>query len=343
MNERDKWKLRGSVRLCVTKRTWYARKCGAEACEAEERGDSSEVELNEDGTLLRRFHVNPDKSQWLVTHEYEYGSAGQLKAVRQIQDSVVVGTSEYDDQGRLVRCVHHAGGVDRTTDEFSYDVGGRKTRTQYLPTGTTFLANVPDSETFYSAPGAQRLITFHNERDQPIEFQFYDGSGQLLSTVVFTYDADGHLIKESQTRSNGAFESLLLEVPEDQREAAGAMIQSITTPIEVEHQYDLDGHRVESRKRLGLLGDERTTRSFNEHGDEAEQVSEEHSREYQPDEDGEAASVVGSERASRSETRFRYQYDERGNWVSKSVEGRSGAEDVFAVSSVETRRIEYFG
>ena len=42
------------------------------------------------------------------------------------------------------------------------------------------------------------------------------------------------------------------------------------------------------------------------------------------------------------EQRFRYDYDARGNWVTKTVEGRGGADHDFTLSSVERRTIGYF-
>ena len=45
---------------------------------------------------------------------------------------------------------------------------------------------------------------------------------------------------------------------------------------------------------------------------------------------------------SRSEARFRYDYDVRGNWVKKVVECRSGANQDFHVSSTEERTLAYY-
>jgi hypothetical protein len=45
---------------------------------------------------------------------------------------------------------------------------------------------------------------------------------------------------------------------------------------------------------------------------------------------------------SRSESRIHYDYDARGNWVTKRVESRGSADTDFAVTNVERRFITYF-
>ena len=49
MIDRERWNLRGPVFSCRIERTWYYRKCGAEACEMEERKDSTTLEFSPDG------------------------------------------------------------------------------------------------------------------------------------------------------------------------------------------------------------------------------------------------------------------------------------------------------
>jgi len=44
---------------------------------------------------------------------------------------------------------------------------------------------------------------------------------------------------------------------------------------------------------------------------------------------------------SRSEARFHYDYDARGNWIRKVVEGRNGVDEDFAVSIIEERTLAY--
>src|SRR5881396_1650963 len=91
MIDRDRWGLRGQVRSCRLQRTWFSRRCGADLCETEERGDTTIVEFRPDGSLARRWQHNPDGSEW--TSMYEYNGAGQLETVRTEN-----GASQFDVQ-----------------------------------------------------------------------------------------------------------------------------------------------------------------------------------------------------------------------------------------------------
>ena len=80
MTGRDRWDLRGPVRTCRLERTWYVRRRGADACETEERTNTTLVEFLADGSLARQWHRNPDGSELAVI--YAYDSAGRLATVR---------------------------------------------------------------------------------------------------------------------------------------------------------------------------------------------------------------------------------------------------------------------
>lgn len=41
MTDRERWQLRGPVRSGRLERRWYSRRCGADSCDTEERGDAT--------------------------------------------------------------------------------------------------------------------------------------------------------------------------------------------------------------------------------------------------------------------------------------------------------------
>jgi hypothetical protein len=82
--------------------------------------------------------------------------------------------------------------------------------------------------------------------------------------------------------------------------------------------------------------------AYNDHGDQIEEVFEHEAREYGMDEQGRLSDSPTKESVTRSEARFRYDYDARGNWVEKVIEGRSGADQDFTVSSIERRTLAYY-
>jgi YD repeat-containing protein len=349
MTECDRWGLRGPVRYCRLQRTWYSRRCGVDACETEERGDISSVDFREDGSLASRWHQNPDGSE--LTWTYEYNDAGRLVMVRTEDTSGIVDLQryEYDSGGRLIRLIARAkDGGDRLAESWEYDAAGRKIRTLYIDLAaqrpdTHYGWGVEGTDSSYSAPGATTLRTFHNEREQPTQLLFQDAAGRVLSRVEFVYDGAGHLIEEVQTRAEETLPpGLLAEMNPAQLRTMGTF-WGVGEPLRRLHRYDAHGRRSETRSQLVPLHADRKTVVYNDHGDPIEENFEQESRDYNIDDEGRLSDSPTKETVRRSEARFHYEYDARGNWVSKAVASRPGAELEFTLSADERRTLVYFG
>jgi len=351
MTERDRWSLRGAVHTCRIERTWYVRRCGADACETEERSDITALEWGADGSLMRRRHHNPDGSEWTVT--YEYNDIGRLATVRNENQAgpVDVQFYNYDMAGRLIRVItrpQSQGGGDRIAESYEYDAAGRKKKILHFDLAaqrpdTDYVWGVEGTDTCYSAPGAATLTTLHNERDQPTDVLFYDGAGRLLSRVEFRYDRDARLVEEAQTNTGEMLPpGMLASLNQAQLETVTALFGVAGEPMRVIHRYDDQGRRIGTGSRMGPLGGHSKTMAYNDHGDPIEEVFENDERDYSIDDEGRLADAPSRESVSRSEARFGYDYDARGNWVTKTVEGRGGADHDFTLSSVERRTIGYF-
>jgi hypothetical protein len=113
---------------------------------------------------------------------------------------------------------------------------------------------------------------------------------------------------------------MLSQMNPQQLEAMRALLGSTSRRA---HRYDGDGRRVETISNVfGLMGTDRKTMAYNEHGDLIEQVTEDEHSGFSLAEDGQ---LLETERkVSRSEARFRYVCDDRGNWIERVVEGRHG-------------------
>lgn len=349
MTERDRWGLRGPVQSCQLQRTWYAGRCGTDRCETEERGDTTLVEFRPDGSLVHRWHRNPDGSE--LTWVYEYDAAGRLMSSRteHTAGAVEVQRHEYDAEGRLVRLVASAAnGSDRVAESYDYDAQGRKKTTVYVDPAvqradTAYFWSVEGTDASYSAPGATTVTTLHNNRDQPIELLFGDMAGRTLSRVEFVYDEAGHLLEEAQTRLADVLPSeTVSKMDPAQLEAIRTLLGVGGEPTRRRHRYDGRGHRIETSSSLfGPLGQDRKTMTYNDHGDLIRELSEDEHREYDIDDEGRLSEKPNSANTSRSEARFHYDYDDRGNWIVKRVEG-GATSDQFAVSSVERRALVYY-
>jgi hypothetical protein len=116
-------------------------------------------------------------------------------------------------------------------------------------------------------------------------------------------------------------------------EAVRRIMGSPSEPGRVVHRYDERGRRVETRSRLlGPVGDHRKTIVYNDYGDPVEEIIDDERREYDIGDSGELIDRQDSTTRHRSEARFDYEYDDRGNWVKKAVEG----------GSIERRTLVYY-
>ena len=347
MTDRDHWGLRGAVQSCRLQRTWYSRRCGADLCENEERGDTTLVEFRPDGSLARRWHHNPNGSEWAWM--YEYDAAERLVTVRTENTAVPVPVQhyEYDSVGRLVRLVARTeDGLDRLAESYEYDATGRKRKTFYVDLTMQGLAThycFEGSDYGYSAPGAVTLTTLHNTRDQPIEVLFHDKAGRTLSRVEFVYDEAGHLLEEAQTIiAERLLPEMRTEVNPAQTEAMRALLGAGGVPVRCLHRYDAQGRRIETRTAVfGALGRYWKSMAYNDHGDQSEEISEHEQRECTIDDDGRLLESPAGPSVSRSEVRFHYDYNAR-NWIKKIVEARGGADRDFLVASIEERTLAYY-
>jgi YD repeat-containing protein len=348
MTDRERWQLRGPVRSCRLERKWYSRRCGTNTCEVEERGDATTIDFRVDGNLSRRSHHNPDGSEWTST--YEYDDEGRLIQMRSESADDVANLCfyEYDDAGRLLRVLDRNGAGDRIAESYEYDTSGRKSKTLHVDmaaqrSDTHYSWSVEGTDSAYSAPGTATLTTAYNHRGQPTRLTFRDLTGRELSHVDFRYDDGGRLVEEAQTNSEEVLPSeMLAALNPAQLQTVRGFFGAGGESIRRTHAYDEHGSRIETRSNMGPLGFDRKTVTFNEYGDPLVEVHEHEEREFGIDEEGRIADTPSRENVSRSEARFRYEYDSQGNWLSKTVESRSGSEDELSLSAVERRTITYF-
>lgn len=344
MTERDRWGLRGLVQVCCHQRTLHARRCGENHCVTEESGDTSTIEFHPNGSIALSRHLNPDGSEWNIISEYDDTPRLKVRRSGDAAGNANLLLYEYDDSGRLSRIIERSeGGSDRIAESYDYSSSGRKTKTQHVDLtsqrpSTNYSFSVEGTDTCYSAPGAATMTTLFNEREQPIKVVFCDVTGQGLSRVEFRYDTAGNLLEEAQTTAGEALpEEMKMSLNEAQLETLCALCG-----VTMMHRYNEQGRRVETRSRFGPVGGNIKSMAYNEHGDQIGEVNEHEGRDYTLDEEGRISDSPTREIGTRSEARFHYDYDARGNWVMKTVESRCGTDDDFTVSTVERRKIGYF-
>ena len=346
--DRERWNLRGPVRACTLRRTWFA--CHDGGCGTDERGDTTHVEFRPDGALTLQRHLNHNGSAWESIREYD--ASERLAAVRHYGPNGLSNASihEYDAHGRLERVVERlADGRERVATSYEYGLDGSHRKIDHLDSeqlaGRAVHWVIEDgSDVGYSAVGATRIVLQYSARSLPVEATFTDRDGQVLTRVNMTHDERGLVVEVTQT---------VLEVPLPEE------VRAQLTPSDLEkframlggdgvahrrvHRYDADGRRIETRSsQFGGLGQERQTFDYNERGDQVREVRESRECEGSLDDRGRLVENPASVTSHRSETRFQYDYDHEGNWIKKRVEGRSDSNEEFSVSTIETRDIQYY-
>jgi hypothetical protein len=261
----------------------------------------------EAGSLIEQRHVNPDGAQWSIICRYDdHGRMSQK--LRQFAKGTEVFSFQYDELGRLESVVSRSGtGAERLCESYIYDQGGRKSVTVYPDPALRGEISADIEAAFEVSFEASSIMTTFDDRDQPVSRVFYDQNGNVDRRILMRYDAVGRLLEEGECEANGG-------IREDLRYA---------------HRYDPEGRLIEKTMYHHAVG---THRIMFVYDDEGEVSEERHQR---------RGGIVIQGGDQNWTTRYRYQYDDHGNWTERVANTLLPTGDA-AGSVIERRRIEYY-
>jgi YD repeat-containing protein len=336
MSDTAGWKVRGPVRTLRTETAEW------DLHHEEWRPSRYSVvaAFRPDGKQEEITHHNPDGS---VSHTvYLYDPDGRLVESQFRMNDEPGGKSlySYDDAGRLVRSIGvTADGTQRSSELYSYDSDGRKTKRAFLPPSQpnhSCSYAVEGTEISYSAPGATTMTVRYGESGLPDEVLFHDAGDSLIATVTFQRHARGMLLSEQ-------LQFAQLSPFENQLDHADAMLANIFGPSLIfsrtSYTYDSNDRVLERNTQMGSLSEERTRFLYDDYGNTVEQITEQAAREMEIDEQGQPHAT--SERSTRQDVRMEYRYDAHGNWIERIVSSRVDPNPDFQRSNVERREITY--
>jgi hypothetical protein len=176
-----------------------------------------------------------------------------------------------------------------------------------------------------------------DEQGRKTRTLYLEAAAEGATSITTVYDEAGRLIEEAQHAALPA--GMLEKMGPEQVEAVQALFVGRWKRL---HRYDADGRRVETTTDFGLLGGERMTLEYNEHGDEVERMVVESTRELSLDEKGRPIEPDQPPAERRFEVRQEYQYDEHGNWTERVVSSRPNPDEAFAVTNTERRTLDYY-
>ena len=347
MTDRERWDVRGAVRRMEVRRVWYLPQCSGDQCAPGERGDTNSVEFRRDGALVGHVGRNPDGSEHGARYEYDGANRLVTSTFSGSGGFALIRRHEYDGDGRLVRIVERLrDGRERVAETYEYGAAGSRTKIVAVDAAGARAAvtawAVEGSDACYSAPGTASVRTVYDASGRTRELLFLDAGGRTLGRAEFLYDAAAHLVEETFTRDD-PLAGMLDGVKPAELNALRALLGGEGGISRRLHTYDANGRRVETVSSVfGPLGRERHTMAYNERGDCVEDICEGEDRQMNFDAEGRLADDPSGTTTSRSEARIEYEYDERGNWIRKTVLARNGPDRDFVTSTVEQRTITYY-
>jgi YD repeat-containing protein len=245
----------------------------------------NETKYDADGRTSQRSYTNNDGTKGLET--FTYDAEGHL--LRTVWTGQAGGSDtiyNYDSQGRLVGIT----GQGDWTTTFEYDAQGRKTRIVKSTLAASSSAQQPgvagsvereNVDLFAAPPPGGWVTTSFNERDQPIESRVYGSTGKLISRLTRSYDEKGRVSDSAYVITS--FESLLSPATREQLASDPQAFEQMEIQftkflgpqrilIRTSYIYDGQGRVKEKDNHFGPSDSTVTKITYNDHGDEAEEI-----------------------------------------------------------------------
>jgi len=352
MSDREKKELRGPVKTCVEEVAFPAVPTG-DGTIIPERTDSYTTEYDLQGRTLMTSMSNTDGVPWVT--RYTYDASGRLL---QLQNGKEGGPAtqtvySYDDHGKLLSITDSKSPGNPVT--FHYDEQGRKTSV-LVSRPEDYRPNVAVAGSPFQAlsmapnlPGGGTSTTLYDDQDRPVEIQVRDAQGEVVNRAQRIYDAQGRITEEKQILDNpetmfpAEIRAQIVQESGASPEESGAVMEQLRAqlkelmggrsgPYSTAYSYDSQGRIIATRRNI-FNREQSIETTYNEHGDKAGEVT--HSAKI-----GGAESDFGL--PPFSETRYSYQYDDRGNWTQQTVSSRSSPDGVLEFSRRLQRSLTYY-
>ena len=347
VSEREQHGLRETVKTCNSERINPGVTSGDGTPYPETRFWDT-TEYDEGGRVLVRRSRNSNGSEWAA--RYTYDAVGRLLKTgwgtegESPQETVY----SYDAQGRPLEIA--TSGSQANPVRFQYDERGRKTKVQVSrPEDYRPNAAVAGNSPFWAAdrapnmPGGGTATTSYDDQDRALEVVVRDFEGEVCSRTVRIYDADGRISEEKSIIENLEMiisaevrAQILTEsgaTREDLREHLAKALHGRLRQHSVVFKYDAHGRQTETHRQT-FAGDDLVEITYNEHGDQAVQIT--RSTHLEGDIDSPNRSSV------YSEVRYSYQYDIHGNWIEQDTSFRDAPDGEFTSSTRVLRTLTYY-
>jgi YD repeat-containing protein len=298
-----------------------------------------ETKYDADGRALERGYTNNDGSKGLET--FTYDAEGHLLRTAWSGNAQGGTIYNYDSQGRLTGIT----GQGDWTTTVEYDDQGRESRTvksTLTGDGASSQARLGASverenvDLFAAPPPGGWVTTAFNERNQAVESRVYGSDGQLISRLTRSYDEKGRVAESAYAIAS--FESLLSPATRERLASDPQAFEQVQSQLakflgpqqilfRISYTYDGQGRVSQRDDNLGSSDDNTTKTSYNDHGDESQEIQ---------------ITSHGTQPPVRNIVNVTYQYDSVGNWTEKTTSSAPTAKEPSRILSVERRTITYY-
>ena len=275
MSDREKAGLHGPVRTCVE-----------ETIFPDGKPYLTTTEYDPDGRLLTFRNANSDGAGWSTTKTYDVDGRLTRTISGNSREPGLESVCTYDGAGRLLSITNSPREGDRI--DFHFDEQGRKTATQSFDLKTLERARTTAyavsaweaADSGSGVPIGGRLISIYDGHDEPAEARIVGPTGNLVTRLVRTYDADGRVIEENEERENPGLMFANMFSPEERAKLGDKGMEALNKGAKAmfsglrgtgtTYTYDARGRIIESRER-NFVFEKITTILYNAQGDRAEE------------------------------------------------------------------------
>ena len=344
MTDREKAGLRAAVRRVVADSFFvdYQTKLMPEKPRREETAYLGYGRLDE------QISYNPDGSAHKST--YIYGAGDRLVETRHTWatgDNVMRYT--YDDRDRLARLASGPSkGPETTQETYSYGSDGAKTKVFFVPViprpapgkGAVGIdLRIEGSELGFGAVRAATVTTVYDVSGSLRESLMHNNRHEVVARIQYLSDPAGRILEETLEPGD-----VPVDVADEIPEEARALFQKIFTSHfmhgRATHTYDEAGRQIELTRTVGSLESETIRTRYNDRGDKILEESESTNRSMEFDAEG--AAVPAKTDTHRVTYRYKYVYDQRGNWTEQSQCTRAEPDQEEFRSMLMKRALTYF-
>jgi uncharacterized protein YjhX (UPF0386 family) len=358
VSAREQAGFRGQLRTCIEVEENQQPTTPEGAAQVPQRARRTTHSFDRAGRLISYQGID-GKSQWL--NENLYDADGRfLKSTSSSAGNVYHEVEYvYDHSGRVASYTSKSA-EGRITSLCSYDRDGNKiVNTSFDPKILEARRRTVNAgprlsglESGIGVPDGGSVRTRYDHEQRPVEAQVLTLDGQVVSRVTLAYDSAGRLVEEKQIMESP--ESLIPANVRAKMILAGGTLEELRNQLSkftggeegqhvISYVYDAGGRIIERRTRMAPFMEQIVTRTYNSHGDIAEERWVKRGEDSaETDEQDKLLPDRPPAEPKVARLLHSYIYDDHGNWAEHTISQSQGDDGPFLLIATKRRTFTYY-